>query len=85
MKIAILARLHDGGPDTPGRIPAAEEHQPQSLARALAGLRGVRYIARIRDDTDRRPRLMSLTEARRRALSPLELQVVHLGPRSWMR
>jgi DNA-binding MarR family transcriptional regulator len=97
IKIAILAHLNATGPDTPGRIAAAERHQPQSLTRALAELRDAGYIARIRDYTDRRRRLLSLTEAGRRALlqdmedrdawlitaldklSPLELQILHLG------
>jgi DNA-binding MarR family transcriptional regulator len=97
IKIAILAHLHATGPDTPGRIAATEWHQPQSLTRPLAELLDAGYIARIHDDTDRRRRLLSLTEAGRRALlqdmedrdawlitaldklSPLELQILHLG------
>jgi DNA-binding MarR family transcriptional regulator len=67
--IAILGTLRRKGPMPAARLAVEERLQPQSLTRLLASLEKEGLIARTPGETDRRERLVALTEAGRDMLA----------------
>ncbi|HEX6468605.1 MAG TPA: MarR family winged helix-turn-helix transcriptional regulator [Streptosporangiaceae bacterium] len=62
-KISILARLHQGGPATPGELAAAERQRPQSLTRAFAEMERAGLVVRSPSQVDRRQSVLAITPA----------------------
>jgi DNA-binding MarR family transcriptional regulator len=61
-QLAVLSRLDRGGPQTTSGLAAAEHMRPQSMAEVVAELQGDGLVDRTPDSTDRRQRLVALTE-----------------------
>jgi DNA-binding MarR family transcriptional regulator len=65
---AVLGRLHQFGPLTPGEIAAQLRMLPQSLTRTLAALEAAGLAARSPDPSDGRQSLLMCTRAGAAAL-----------------
>lgn len=65
---AVLGRLHQFGPLTPGEVAAQLRMLPQSLTRTLAALEAAGHIARSPDPSDGRQSLLLCTQAGATAL-----------------
>jgi DNA-binding MarR family transcriptional regulator len=61
-QLAVLSRLDRGGPQTTSGLAAAEHMRPQSMAEVVADLQSDGLVDRTPDSTDRRQRLVALTE-----------------------
>ena len=67
-KLVILANLSDGKPAAPSRLAARERIRPQSLTRVLAALEERGFVSREMDGSDKRRRLVRITEDGKKAL-----------------
>ncbi|GAA1854365.1 MarR family winged helix-turn-helix transcriptional regulator [Brevibacterium marinum] len=67
-KSGILNRLNEQGPATASELAASERITPQAVAVALRELEELSFVARARDETDRRKVLVQITEEGRTSL-----------------
>lgn len=67
-KFGMLGRLADIGPATASELAAAERITPQAAATALREMEDLAYVARMRDEVDRRKVLVRITDQGRVAL-----------------
>lgn len=68
-KSGILGRLNEQGPATASELAASERITPQAVAVALRELEELSYVARSRDEADRRRVHVQITEQGRVALN----------------
>jgi DNA-binding MarR family transcriptional regulator len=66
---AVLGRVHQHGPVTPGELANRLRAKPQSLTRTLASLEESDLVRRMPDPDDRRQSLLTITPAGRAALA----------------
>src|ERR1700758_1844246 len=59
---AALARLERGGATTPGELARQEQISPQSMGATLGGLENRGLVERVRDRSDGRRWIMSITD-----------------------
>ncbi|SMX93602.1 MULTISPECIES: MarR family winged helix-turn-helix transcriptional regulator [unclassified Brevibacterium] len=67
-KSGILTHLNERGPATASELSATERITPQAVAVALRELEDLSYVARSRDEVDRRKVRVQITETGRIAL-----------------
>lgn len=67
-KSGILTHLNEQGPSTASQLAAAERITPQAVAVALRELEELSYVARTRDEADRRRVHVEITATGRSAL-----------------
>lgn len=67
-KSGILARLHEHGPATASELAVHGRITPQAVAVALRELEERSFVARMRDEVDRRKVYVHITEEGRAAL-----------------
>lgn len=67
-KSGILNRLNEQGPATASELAASERITPQAVAVALRELEALSFVARARDEADRRKVHVQITEKGRVAL-----------------
>jgi len=62
-QLDVVSRLHDVGPETPGRLAEIEEVSPPAMNRTVNALEKAGYARRTADPTDGRRVIVELTSA----------------------
>lgn len=67
-KSGILNRLNESGPATASELAVSERISPQAVAMALRELEELSFVARVRDESDRRKVMVQITDQGQAAL-----------------